>query len=66
MTKEEFFIEWLNQHNKPAKRKNGYIIVGSYQFSPAREYILLNGNRVGTGFGNLCRLLNIESIDLYQ
>lgn len=65
MTKEEFFIAWLNQRDKPAKCKSGYIVVGSYQFSPARQYILLNGNRVGTGFSNLCRLLNIESPNLY-
>ena len=66
MNKQEFYFEWLKQHDKEPRRTINYIHVGLYKFSPRREHILLNDTRIGTGFGNLCRLLNIELPNLYE
>ena len=66
MNKQEFYFEWLKQHGKEPRRTINYIHVGSYKFSPRREHILLGDTRIATGFGNLCKLLNIESPNLYE
>lgn len=66
MNKQEFYFEWLKQHGKEPRKTINYIFMLVHKFSPRREHILLNDTRIGTGFGNLCKLLNIDSPNLYE